>query len=212
VAVPEELARQYRGRVIIGPFSPVDPAEVSELESELGQAIPPAYRSFIEVANGGTLPYSVHVPPGPQGKPVSFADLYRLGHDDDGEYGLGTLLGQYRFLSQTGLVEHLPMATLLPIARTGGEDDTLFLDLAPDRYGQVVGFVSGLPAWTGLRTRDMAGVLADDFDAYLDGLFIAPADAADVWSDSAIQDPAGPWRRVVEQWLDLSLPGWRSQP
>jgi hypothetical protein len=58
----------------------------------------------------------------------------------------------------------------------------------------------------------MAGVLADDFDAYLDGLFIDPADAADVWSDSAIQDPAGPRRRVVEQWLDLGLPGWRSQP
>jgi hypothetical protein len=212
VAVPEELARQYRSRVIIGPFTPVDPAEISVLEDELGQAIPPAYRSFLEVANGGTLPYSVRVPPGPQGEPVSFSDLYRLGCDEDGEYGFGTLLGEYRFLPQTELAEHLPAASLLPIARTGGEDDTLFLDLAPDRYSQVVGFISGLPAWTRLRTRDMAGVLAADFDAYLDGLFIDPADAADVWSDSASQDPTSPWRRVTEHWLDLGLPGWRSEP
>jgi hypothetical protein len=121
------------------------------LERELGRAIPPAYRRFIEVANGGSLPYSVRVPPGPQGEPTNFSDLYRLGRDRDGGYGFGSLLGEYRFLPETELAEHLPVATLLPVARTGGEDDTLFLDLAPDRYGQVDGFVSGLPAWTGLH-------------------------------------------------------------
>jgi SMI1 / KNR4 family (SUKH-1) len=212
VAVPEELARQYRGRVVVGPFSPVDPAEVRALEYETGRAIPPAYRRFIEVANGGALPYSVCVPPGPPGEPVSYSDLYRLGRDEDGGYGFGTLLGEYRFLPQTVLAEHLPVATLLPIARTGGEDDTLFLDLAPDRYGQVVGFVSGLPAWTGLRTHDMAGVLADDFDAYLDSLFIEPGAAEDEWSDAAGLDPADPWRRVVERWLDLGCPAGGASP
>jgi hypothetical protein len=217
--VPEEFAREYRGRVVVGPFIPVDPAGVRALEDETGRAIPPAYRRFIEVANGGSLPYSVCVPPGsvcvppgPKSEPVSYSDLYRLGRDEEGGYGLGTLLGQYRWLPQTVLAEHLPVATLLPIARTGGEDDTLFLDLAPDRYGQVVGFLSGLPAWTGLRTHNMAGVLADDFDAYLDSLFIDPTDAADIWSDYAHQDPADQWRRVTEQWLDLGLPGWRSEP
>jgi hypothetical protein len=39
--VPEELARQYRGLVIFGPFSPVHPEEISALEREIGQAIPP---------------------------------------------------------------------------------------------------------------------------------------------------------------------------
>jgi hypothetical protein len=150
------------------------------------------------------------VPPGPQGEPVSFSDLYRLGRDEYGEYGSRTLLGEYRFLPQSWLAEHLTVATLLPIAR--GSGDKLLLDLSPDRYGQVVGVVEGLPAWTGLHTQDMAGVLADDFDAYLDSLFIEPDDGAYVWSDCAHRDPADPWRRVTEQWLDAGLPGWRSEP
>jgi hypothetical protein len=211
VAVPEVLARQYRGLVIFGPFGPVHPEEISALESETGQAIPPAYRSFLEVANGGTLEYSIRVPPGPEGEPIGFSNLHLLGRDQHGEYGWETLLGEYRRLPGSWLAQHLPVATLLPIARTGG-DDQVFLDLAPDRYGQVLGFVHGLPEWTGLRTRNMSGVLADDFDAYLDGLFIDPDVAEDVWSDHAGQDPADPWRRVVEQWLDVGLPGWRSRP
>jgi SMI1 / KNR4 family (SUKH-1) len=210
VAVPEELVRRYRGRIIFGPFAPVHPEEIGALEADLGQPIPPAYRSFLEVANGGALEYSVRVPPGPGGEPISFCDLYRLGRDEHSEYGWGTLVGEYRQLPHSWLAEHLPVATLLPIARTGGEDDTLFLDLAPDRYGQVVGFVSGLPAWTGRRPHDMAGVLAEDFGAYLDGLFIDPQVAENVWSDHAHQDPADPRRRVVEQWLDDGLAGWRS--
>ena len=210
-ALGEELARQYRGLVIFGPFEPVDPQEISALESEIGQAIPPAYRAFLDVANGGTLPYSVRVPPGPQGEPISFSDLYRLGRDRHGEYGWGTLLGEYRRQSQSWLAGHLPVATLLPVARTGGSD-LVYVDLAPDRYGQVLGFVHGLPGWTGLGTSDMSGVLADDFNAYLDGLFIDPDLAEDVWSDSAHQDPADPWRRVIEHWLDGGLPGWRGQP
>jgi SMI1 / KNR4 family (SUKH-1) len=209
--VGEELARQYRGLVIFGPFEPVDPQEISALEREVGRAIPLAYRAFLDVANGGTLPYSLRVPPGPQGEPISFSDLHRLGRDRQGEYGWGTLLGEYRRLPQSWLAGHLPVATLLPVARTGG-GDLVFVDLAPDRYGQVLGFVHGLPGWTGLATSDMSGVLADDFDAYLDGLFIDPDLAEDVWSDNAGQDPADPWRRVIEDWLDGGLPGWRGQP
>ena len=86
------------------------------------------------------------------------------------------------------------------------------MDLAPDRYGQVVGGVHGLPEWTGLHTRNLWGVLAEDFDGYLDGLFIEPQVAEDVWSDQAHQDPGDPRRRVVEQWLDDGLPSWRSLP
>lgn len=79
MAVPGELARAYRGRVIFGPFAPVHPEEVSALEGEIGCPIPPAYRSFLEVANGGTLVYSVRVPPGSDGEPISFCGLSRLG-------------------------------------------------------------------------------------------------------------------------------------
>jgi hypothetical protein len=67
--VSEELARQYRGRVILGHFSPVDPPEVGALEHELGQAIPPANWSLLEVTNGGTLGGQVTAAhaPGPGG-------------------------------------------------------------------------------------------------------------------------------------------------
>jgi hypothetical protein len=46
----------------------------------------------------------------------------------------------------------------------------------------------------------------------VEGLFIDPDLAEDVWSDSAHQDPVDPWRRVIEHWLDGGLPGWRGQP
>jgi hypothetical protein len=189
----------------------VRPKEVSALEGEIGQPIPPAYRRFLEVANGGTLEYSVRVPPGPDGEPISFCNLYRLGRVEHGDYGWGSLLGEYRQLPYSWLAGQLPVTTLLPIACTGGGDQ-LFLDLAPDRYGQVVGVVHGLPEWTGRRPRNLWGVVAADFDTYLDGLFIEPQVAEDVWSDHAHQDPADPGRRVVEQWLDNGLPGWRSVP
>jgi hypothetical protein len=55
-------------------------------------------------------------------------------------------------------------------------------------------------------------VLAEDFDAYLAGLFIEPQVAEDMWSDHAHQDLAEPRWRVVEQWLDDGLPGWRGMP
>jgi hypothetical protein len=102
VAVPEELARAYRGRIIFGPFAPMHPKEVSTLEGEIGRPIPPAYRSFLEMANGGTLEYSVRVPPGPDGEPISFCNLYRLGRVDHGDYGWGSLLGEYRQLRTAG--------------------------------------------------------------------------------------------------------------
>jgi hypothetical protein len=130
VAVPGELARAYRGRIIFGPFAPVHPEEVSAPEGEIGQPIPPAYRSFLEVANGGVLEYSVRVPPGPDGEPISFCNLYRLGRVEFGDYGWGTLLGEYQQLPHSSLAEQLPVTTLLPIACTGGGDQ-LFVDLAP---------------------------------------------------------------------------------
>jgi hypothetical protein len=121
--VSEELARRYRDLVVFGPFESVDPAEISALEGEIGQAIPPAYRAFIGVANGGSL-----------------------------------------------------------------------------------------PKWARQRTRDMSGVPADDFDAYLDSLFIDRDLAEDTWSDSAHLDPDDPWRRVIEEWLDGGMAGRRGHP
>ncbi|MEV4249700.1 hypothetical protein AB0J63_40595 [Streptosporangium canum] len=99
---------------------------------------------------------------------------------------------------------------MLPIARDGG--DILFLDLASATYGQVMGYVHGLPEWTGQRGEATVAVLALDFAAYLEKVFIAPDTAEMNWGDASGLDPSDPWRMTVEAWRDEGLPGWRARP
>jgi hypothetical protein len=82
--------------VVFGPFRTFDAGEAEALEREVGRPVPPAYRRFLETAGGGSFDYGTDVPPGSGGEILSFDELYRLGRDDDGEYGFGTLLGEYR--------------------------------------------------------------------------------------------------------------------
>lgn len=51
-----------------------------------------------------------------------FDDLYQLGRDDDGEYGRGTLLGEYLRSRDGWLAHEVSLTGLLPIARNGGND------------------------------------------------------------------------------------------
>ena len=37
--------RRYRGRVLYGPFFPLDPGDMQTLEAEIGYPIPAAYRA-----------------------------------------------------------------------------------------------------------------------------------------------------------------------
>lgn len=207
--VSEELSRWYRGRLVGGPFRPFDLGECAALEREIGLPLPPAYRSFLVAAGGGKLDYSVRLPAcGPE--PVqSFDDLYQLGRDDAGEYGWGTLLGEYRRSRDGWLAENVPLTGLLPIARNGGSD-TLFLDLNPATRGQLHAFVHAI-AWPRYLGNHVFTKVADNFDAYLDSLFIDPDMAEDAWADVADSDPSDPWRRTVEEWLDKELPGWRAE-
>ncbi|MFD8533036.1 SMI1/KNR4 family protein [Streptosporangium canum] len=94
------------------------------------------------------------------------------------------MLGEYRHQANGWLAERLPLETMLPVARDGG-GDILFLDLAPATYGQVVGYVHGLPEWTGQRGEATVAVLAVDFAAYLDKVFIAPDTAEMNWATRA---------------------------
>ncbi|MBB5431152.1 SMI1/KNR4 family protein [Nocardiopsis composta] len=151
------------------------------------------------------------MPPAPRGEPVGHSTLFRPGRDREGAYGRGTLPGEYRRLPQSRPVEHPPAADPLPIARTGG-GDPLFLAPAPERYGQVLGSAQGLPDRAGLRTRGMAGVPAEDFDAHLDGLFIDGGLTEDLWRDSAHPGPGAPWRLVAEERPAGRPPGRRSRP
>ncbi len=122
----EELSRWYRGRLVGGPFRPFDQDELDALEREVGLALPAAYRSFLEMAGGGSLAYSVH------------------------------------------------LSACEPEPLQGFEDP-------------------------------------DDFDAYLDSLFIDPDMAKDAWAEVADSESSDRWRRTVEEWLDKELPGWRAE-
>ncbi|MFC8537518.1 SMI1/KNR4 family protein [Streptomyces sp. NPDC057249] len=191
-----------------GPFTPFDPDECTALEREIGLSLPPAYRSFLEAAGGKRLGYSVRLP-ACEAEPVqSFDNLFQLGRDDAGEYGWGTLLGEYQHSRDGWLAQNLPLTGLLPIARNGGSD-VLFLDLNPATHGRLHAFVHAIN-WPGYVSNHVFTTVADDFHAYLDSLYIDPDTAEDAWADVAKSDPSDPWRRAVEEWLDKELPTWRA--
>lgn len=205
----EELSRWYRGRLIAGPFTPFNIEELETLEQEIGLPLPAPYRSFLESAGGNGLEYSVHLPKCEPEPLQSFNDLYHLGRNGAGEYGYGTLLGEYRHSLASWLASEISLVGLLPIARDGGSD-TLFLDLNPATHGQLHAFIHGIP-WPGRLQQGVFTHVADDFDSYLDSLAIDPELAEDTWNDVSDSDPTDPWRRTVEEWLDKDMPGWRGQ-
>ncbi len=206
----DDVSRRYRGRTVFGPFVAVRDSELDALEYEVGCRLPNSYREFITLANGGTLEYGVRVPPDGNGEVVSFEDLYRVGGDDSGEYGPGTLIGEYRRRHDWWLAEHVAMEHLLPIARGGG-GDTLFLDLDPESFGRLHALVYGLPEWTGLRQDTVMVVVAETFDDYLDSLFIDDDLAETNWEAVQTSDVGDPRRNAVRRWLDEGLPGWRAR-
>lgn len=161
----------------MGPFRPFEVGEVEGLEREIGLPLPPSYRSFLEAAGGESLTYSVRLPACDPEPLQSFDDLYQLGRDDDGEYGWGTLLGEYRRSRDGWLAHEVSLVGLLPIARNGGSD-TLFLDLNPAAHGQLHAFVHGIPH-PGYLSKGVFTKVADDFDAYLDSLVVDPDVAED---------------------------------
>lgn len=180
------------------------------LEAELGRPLPDEYVEFLRVANGCVFEYSCRVPPSADGDVISFNDIYRLGRDPSDEYGLGTLLGEYRARGDWWLSDHVDLDELLPIAGTAS-GDTLFLNLRPESYGQVVGFVHGLPSWTGLRQENVIVTLASGFDEYVDSLFVEVDVAEMIWADWAEADLDDSERAEVVKWLDSGLPDWRAR-
>lgn len=192
------LSRSYRELVLFGPFSVVPPDVLAAVEAEVGGPLPLPYLRLLETANGGTVEYDVRTP---AGDVVSFPDLIPADR----------LVMEYQALQESFLAVHLPVANLLPVARAD-DGSLLMLDVGFERYGRVVAFVHGLPAWTG-STRDDAFVeLAPDIDAYVDSLFIDDETAESEWSGVLGTALYNPWRDVVAQWLDQGLPGWRQRP
>ncbi|UYQ66197.1 SMI1/KNR4 family protein [Streptomyces peucetius] len=156
-----------------------------------------------------SIHYSVRLPACEPEPLQGFDDLCQLGRDDAGEYGWGTLLGEYRRSRDGWLAEDVSLTGLLPIARNGGSD-TLLLDLNPAAQGQLHAFVHAVPH-PGYLGNHVFTTVAKDFNAYLDSLIVVPDMAEDTWADVADCDPSDPWRRTVEEWLDKELPDWRSE-
>ncbi|MGA5295336.1 SMI1/KNR4 family protein [Streptomyces koyangensis] len=202
-----EAARWYRGRLVTGPFAPFDLAGLALLEAGTGLPLPAAYRAFLEVG-GGRLEYAVRLPACAPEPLQSFDRLYRLGRDEHGEHGWGTLLGEYR-RGEELWHEVFGHPGLLPVARNDG-GDTLLIDLSPGAGGRLHAAVHGIPL-AGYVTGNVRTEVAAGFDAYLDALVVDPEAAADVWAEAARKSPADAWRRSVEAWLDAGLPGWRGR-
>ncbi|MGW2203206.1 SMI1/KNR4 family protein [Streptomyces sp. NPDC001774] len=192
----------------MGPFTPFEVGEIEDLEREIGLPLPRSYRSFLEAAGGECLPYSARLSACDPEPLQSFDDLYQLGRDDDGEYGWGALLGEYRRSRDGLLAREVSLAGLLPIARNGGSD-TLILDLNPATHGQLHAFVHGIPH-PRYRPKGVFTKVADGFDTYLDSLVVDPDVAADTWADVVDSNATDPWQRIVEEWLAKELSGWRA--
>jgi hypothetical protein len=142
---------------------------------------------------------------------MRFSHLYHLGRDRSGQYGYGTLLGEHQVRNSLWISEFVSLQNMLPIADNSGSD-MLCLDLDPRTFGRVVAFVRGLPAWTGLTQHDTGVVVADDFDAYLDALFIEEDHARRAWEGAQHPTAADDWRDAVRWWLDDGLADWRTRP
>jgi hypothetical protein len=174
-------------------------------------SLPSSYRNFLQVADGGTLDYDVRLPIEVGGEVLCFSQIFHLGRDRSGHYGYGTLIGEYRTRNSLWISEHRSLERMLPIAEDGGSD-LLCLDLDPETYGRVMAFVHGLPAWTGLTQHDVGAVVAADFDAYLDALFIEEDHARMAWEDAQHPEVSDEWRGAVRQWLDQGFTGWHARP
>lgn len=207
----DEGFRVYRDKVIFGPFSDPDPDELAELETVVRVRLPTPYRAFLQVANGGRLDYHVRLPAEAGREVIPFWHLYRLGAGDPAKKGFGTLPGEYGNRNSLWISEFASLERMLPIA-DDSSSNLLCLDLDPKTWGRVVAFIYGLPAWTGLTQHDVGAVVGDDFDAYLDGLFIAEDDARYKWVSAQHPTVSAQRRDAVRLWLDLGLPGWRTRP
>lgn len=203
-----ESHRQYGRLVLWGEFTRIRRSDFRRLRKELGSDLPPDYRAFIEVANGGVLPYQVDLPPGAEhAEPIGFSELHTVTPDPSGTYSWGTLIGEKRQLSEAYFAEHLP-EDVLPIATDGG-GSSLFIRLHPDHLGEVWAFVHGLPAWAGGSQQDTGGLVAASLGEFLDMLYIHDEMAEMHWRDA---QGAEDWQPVVEMWLESGLPDWRSRP
>lgn len=199
--------RTYRSVFIWGDFERVRAGDWRRLRREIGSAVPSEYRSFMEVANGGVLPYSISLPPGEGGEPIGFSELHTVTPDHNGGYSWGTVIGEKREMNGAYWADIVP-SDCVPVAHDGMRSH-LFIRVSEDDRGEVWAFVHGLPSWAGGGERDSGGLVASSWHEFLEMLYIDEDLAEMQWSDSAGEPE---WRDSVVRWLDSGMPGWRDRP
>ena len=128
-----------------------DPDTLDDVDSlrDGPSPLPEDYVRFCEASLGWDLPYSVFV----GGRPYVFdhvpADAY---------------------VSGSWFEDQLP-ADFYAFGRTGGECDTILIDLSDEGYGRVLAWISGRP-FPGREPESRLHLVAESFDAFLAGLVL----------------------------------------
>lgn len=147
------------------PLDPPTPGELASLEAAVGAALPPSFVAFLATSNGGRLEYALDVPAGERSLRVVFWSLFSTREPLPGLRANGRFLHE---LASERALKGVPDG-YLPFATDGGAS-VAYLDLTPEGAGRVVGYIEGLPGWTGVPESAFFE-LAPSFPAFLERLY-----------------------------------------
>jgi len=152
------------------PKAPPTDEEIAAIESAVGEKLPSDLIEFLAAANGGKLDYTFELRTETRPFPLCFYSLYSTRHPFPGRAPGGLIL--YELEVERRLKGLRP--GLLPIAADGGTS-VLYVDLAPERCGRIVGYVEGLPGWDGTPEGCFVD-LSPSLPSFLSGLYLNTVD------------------------------------
>ena len=199
----EKKLTRHRDLVISNALETPTSEEIARLEAELGTSLPPAYRAFLDDANGGDLGFyylDVHHPE--MVVPRSFGFLYGTKPKSP-----GMPIGSFEFeIAESRTHAQLPRE-VLPFAR----DDSgceVFLDLTAEGKGSVIAFIQGIEGWENQPKENAYVFIADSFEDYLGMLKLEKEFCAEQLATAVQQDSEAEISHMV-QFLNMAYPEWR---
>jgi hypothetical protein len=163
-------AARYLHLEIEAPKAPPTGEEIAAIEAAAGGPLPTELFDLLSAANGGKLDYTFELPTEAGPFPLCFYSLYSTRVPSPGRARGGLILHE---LETERMLKGLRPG-LLPIAADGGTS-VLYVDLAPERYGRIVAYVEGLPAWDGTPEGCFVE-LAPGLPSFLSGLYLNTVD------------------------------------